>query len=277
MLDVVAEIQTTPATSGEIDLPSVSLTKIKEDISHSSVSPEKTEEMMSFIAELPPKAQRALEFSINIHKNDFRKTGEPYIYHVLEVTKLVKERFNVDDEEVLTAALLHDTMEDNPLVANKHRLAQHFGPRAARMVDGLSKFKFDGIVYDEATHSHLFTMALAEPGILLIKLADRLHNMQTVDGLKPAKRVENCEETRDFYIPLAKKLGFDSLVAEYENLIKPYVDLAHKPSYIDKWLDAIHPHVRHRIADLITKRESEVVDMQTNALRRSQPRLSDTL
>jgi GTP pyrophosphokinase len=171
---------------------------------------------------LPPPdvalVSRAFEFSESAHRGQFRKSGEPYITHPLAVASILSQwRL---DAQGLAAALLHDVMEDTSVT--KHELEKSFGKPVADMVDGVSKldqieFTSREEVQAESFRKMLLAMA-RDVRVILIKLADRLHNMRTLDAMAPTHRKRIAKETLDIYAPIANRLGLNSLYLELQDL-----------------------------------------------------------
>ncbi len=161
---------------------------------------------------------RAFEFSETAHRGQFRKSGEPYITHPLAVASILSQwRL---DAQGLAAALLHDVMEDTSVT--KHELESTFGKPVADMVDGVSKldqieFTSREEVQAESFRKMLLAMA-RDVRVILIKLADRLHNMRTLDAMAPAHRKRIARETLEIYAPIANRLGLNSLYLELQDL-----------------------------------------------------------
>ena len=162
--------------------------------------------------------ERAFDFSESAHRGQFRKSGEPYITHPLAVASILSQwRL---DAQGLAAALLHDVMEDTSVT--KTELESTFGKPVADMVDGVSKL--DQIAFDtreEAQAESFRKMLLAmarDVRVILIKLADRLHNMRTLDAMAPTHRKRIARETLDIYAPIANRLGLNSLYLELQDL-----------------------------------------------------------
>ena len=169
----------------------------------------------------PPElalVERAFDFSASAHRGQFRKSGEPYITHPLAVASILSQwRL---DAQGLAAALLHDVMEDTSVT--KTELETTFGKPVADMVDGVSKL--DQIAFDtreeaqaESFRKMLLAMA-SDVRVILIKLADRLHNMRTLDAMAPVHRKRIARETLDIYAPIANRLGLNALYLELQDL-----------------------------------------------------------
>ena len=161
---------------------------------------------------------RAFEFSESAHRGQFRKSGEPYITHPLAVATILSQwRL---DAQGLAAALLHDVMEDTSV--SKSELETTFGKPVADMVDGVSKldqieFTSREEVQAESFRKMLLAMA-RDVRVILIKLADRLHNMRTLDAMAPTHRKRIARETIDIYAPIANRLGLNALFLELQDL-----------------------------------------------------------
>ncbi len=171
---------------------------------------------------LPPPdialVERAFEFSDAAHRGQFRKSGEPYITHPLAVASILSQwRL---DAQGLAAALLHDVMEDTSVT--KLQLEATFGKPVANMVDGVSKLdqiEFDSHEEAQAESFRKMLLAMAQDvRVILIKLADRLHNMRTLDAMARAHRKRIARETLDIYAPIANRLGLNTLYVELQDL-----------------------------------------------------------
>jgi guanosine-3',5'-bis(diphosphate) 3'-pyrophosphohydrolase len=162
--------------------------------------------------------ERAFHFSDSAHRGQFRKSGEPYITHPLAVASILSQwRL---DAQGLAAALLHDVMEDTAVT--KLELEAKFGKPVADMVDGVSKLdQIEFTSREEAQAESFRKMLLAmaqDVRVILIKLADRLHNMRTLDAMAPAHRRRIARETIDIYAPIANRLGLNALYVELQDL-----------------------------------------------------------
>src|SRR5947207_1336861 len=162
--------------------------------------------------------ERAFEFSETAHRGQFRKSGEPYITHPLAVASILSQ-WRIDAEG-LAAALLHDVMEDTSVT--RSQLETKFGRPVAEMVDGVSKLdQIEFSTREEAQAESFRKMLLAmarDVRVILIKLADRLHNMRTLDAMAHAHRRRIARETLDIYAPIANRLGLNSLYLELQDL-----------------------------------------------------------
>src|SRR3982750_1055641 len=167
--------------------------------------------------------ERAFEFSESAHRGQFRKSGEPYITHPLAVASILSQwRL---DAQGLAAALLHDVMED-PSVT-RAEIETTFGKPVAEMVDGVSKLdQIEFASREDAQAESFRKMLLAmarDVRVILIKLADRLHNMRTLDSMAPAHRERTARETLDIYAPIANRLGLNALYLELQELSFKYL------------------------------------------------------
>ena len=171
---------------------------------------------------LPPPdvalVERAFAFSEHAHQGQFRKSGEPYITHPLAVASILSQwRL---DAQGLAAALLHDVMEDTSVT--KSEIEDSFGKPVADMVDGVSKLdqiEFQSREELQAESFRKMLLAMAQDvRVILIKLADRLHNMRTLDAMASAHRERIARETLDIYAPIANRLGLNALYQELQEL-----------------------------------------------------------
>jgi guanosine-3',5'-bis(diphosphate) 3'-pyrophosphohydrolase len=164
------------------------------------------------------QVEAAYYFSAEAHRGQYRTSGEPYVSHPLAVAEtLAHWRL---DPQALIAALLHDVMEDTAIT--KAQLAEHFGKKAAELVDGVSKIdRIENQSYEDAQAENFRKMLLAmarDVRVILIKLADRLHNMRTLDAVRPDKRRRIARETLEIYAPIANRLGLNNLYRELQEL-----------------------------------------------------------
>jgi guanosine-3',5'-bis(diphosphate) 3'-pyrophosphohydrolase len=162
--------------------------------------------------------QRAYVFSAKVHEGQERLSGEPYLVHPLEVAGILVE-MRVDDVTV-AAGLLHDTLEDT--LTTREELVRLFGEQVAFLVEGLTKIariEFTSARARQAENFRKMLLAMSEDiRILLIKLADRLHNMRTLGFMKEESARRIAQETRDIYVPLAHRLGIHWMKQELEAL-----------------------------------------------------------
>src|SRR3954463_12127545 len=173
--------------------------------------------------------KKAYVYSAKVHQGQLRKSGEPYLVHPLEVAGLLAE-LKLDEASIVTG-LLHDTIEDT--LATPEELTELFGPEVAQLVDGvtkLSKFSASASLSQEEKQAENFRkmiIAMAQDiRVILVKLADRTHNMRTLDHMKEEKQQRIAQETLDIYAPLANRLGISWVKTELEDLSFQYL----KPS-----------------------------------------------
>ena len=164
------------------------------------------------------RVEAAYHFAANAHNGQFRISGDPYISHPVAVASIVADWHL--DPQALIAALLHDVMEDTHIA--KAEIAERFGKVSAELVDGLSKLdKIEFRSHEEAQAENFRKMLLAMASdlrVILIKLADRMHNMRTLDAVRPAKRRRIANETLEIYAPIANRLGLNDLFRELQEL-----------------------------------------------------------
>ena len=175
--------------------------------------------------------RKAFDLSFEAHRNMRRKSGEPYIVHPLCVARIVVEEIGLGTTSVVVA-LLHDVVEDNPEYTLDFIRSQ-FGPKVAVIVDGLTKISdvFDSNSSLQAENFRKMLLTISDDlRVILIKLADRLHNMRTLDALAPEKQIKIANETIYLYAPLAHRLGFYSIKQELEDLSLKY---RHPKIYMD--------------------------------------------
>ncbi|NOZ52686.1 MAG: bifunctional GTP diphosphokinase/guanosine-3',5'-bis pyrophosphate 3'-pyrophosphohydrolase [Gammaproteobacteria bacterium] len=195
-----------------------------------SCNPETTEDPVFLISDLcalletyiePAQVKavyRAYLFGENAHEGQQRLSGEPYIYHPLAVARILAE-MRMDTNSII-AALLHDVIEDTPTA--KDQLAKEFGEEIAELVDGVSKLtqvQFESRAEAQAENFRKMMLAMVRDiRVILIKLADRLHNMRTLGAMPPPKRRRISRETLEIYVPIAHRLGMHNLRLELEDL-----------------------------------------------------------
>ena len=160
----------------------------------------------------------AYAYGAACHKGQFRRSGEAYFVHPVEVAALLTE-VRLDDATIITA-LLHDTIEDTR--ATYDDVAARFGDEVAQLVDGVTKLtnlELSSVETEQAENFRKLLMAMSKDlRVLLVKLADRLHNMRTIKALDPAKQQKKARETMDIYAPLAGRMGMQYIRDELEDL-----------------------------------------------------------
>ncbi|MDI6713372.1 MAG: HD domain-containing protein, partial [Anaerosomatales bacterium] len=166
----------------------------------------------------------AYTFALEKHAGQQRKSGEEFVTHPLEVTKILAELHL--DTITLQAALLHDVVEDSGVKLSEIRA--RFGPEVASLVDGVTKLgriKYSTVAEAQSQNLRKMLIAMAKDiRVILIKLADRLHNMRTLAALPPEKQREKAIETMEIYAPLAHRLGISQVKWELEDLAFFYLE-----------------------------------------------------
>ncbi|MBL0141990.1 MAG: bifunctional (p)ppGpp synthetase/guanosine-3',5'-bis(diphosphate) 3'-pyrophosphohydrolase [Betaproteobacteria bacterium] len=179
-------------------------------------------ELSSVLGYLKPEdiaqIERAYETARAAHAGQYRKSGEPYVTHPLAVAKILAEWHL--DPQALMAALLHDVVEDTP--TTKTEIAKQYGKAVAELVDGVSKIdriEFATLQHAQAENFRKMLLAMArDVRVILIKLADRLHNMRTLDAVHAEKQERVARETLEIYAPIANRLGLNAIYYELEDL-----------------------------------------------------------
>ncbi|HEY9785145.1 MAG TPA: bifunctional (p)ppGpp synthetase/guanosine-3',5'-bis(diphosphate) 3'-pyrophosphohydrolase [Candidatus Obscuribacterales bacterium] len=205
---------------------------------------ERTPEELAFI-------RKAYDFAFKSHDGQTRKSEEPYIIHPVEVACLLSE-LNCD-YQTIAAGLLHDVLEDCDVKPKE--MEEHFGKSVVQIVEGvtkLGKFSFSSKEERQAENFRKLIVAIAEDvRVVLVKLADRLHNMRTLDYMLPRKQAEIAKETLEIYAPLANRFGLGRMKWELEDLGLKYL---HPEEYAD---------IEHQVQDSRSEREyliSQVVE-----------------
>ena len=191
--------------------------------------------------------KKAIDFASEAHKGQRRESGEPYIMHPIAVAKMLFEMSM--DENTVIAGLLHDTVEDNPNIT-VDIIRSEFGDDVANMVDGVTKLTKSGnagLLSKEdrqAENLRKMFMALAnDVRVVIIKLAERLHNMRTLEYCDGEKRIRKAHETLEVYAPLAHRFGMGAIKCELEDLSFEYL----YPEEAKKLKNAIEPQKRERM------------------------------
>ena len=198
--------------------------------------------------------RKAFDFAVEAHKDQRRKTGEPYVYHPIAVAKIVANEIGLGTNSIVSA-LLHDVVEDTDYTFDD--IEQLFGGTIAKIVNGLTKIsrlKKERDVSIQAENFRKMLLTLNDDvRVILIKIADRLHNMQTLDSMRADKQVKTASETLYIYAPLAHRLGLYNIKTELEDLglkyteSEVYTDILNKISeskeeqtkYIEEFSDSI--------------------------------------
>ena len=167
---------------------------------------------------------RAFNFAYELHEGQTRKSGEPYIAHPVAVATLLRSLGG--DSVTIAAGFLHDVVEDTEVTPEE--IEELFGEEVRLLVEGvtkLSKFNFSSTTERQAENFRRMFLAMAtDIRVIVVKLADRLHNMRTLDHLKPEKQCRISRETRDIFAPLANRLGIGRFKWELEDLCFKYLE-----------------------------------------------------
>jgi guanosine-3',5'-bis(diphosphate) 3'-pyrophosphohydrolase len=185
--------------------------------------------------------QKAYDFSAEVHKGQRRASGEPYLTHPVQVAGIIAD-MRLDVASIVTA-LLHDTVEDT--LATLEQVEREFGPEVATLVDGVTKIgqiEFTSREEKQAENFRKMLLAMARDlRVILVKLADRTHNMRTLGHLTPERQADIAQETLDIYAPLAHRLGIYWIKSELE----------------DNALRFLHPEVYYQLKRSVAKRKAE--------------------
>src|SRR4051812_40049826 len=206
--------------------------------------------------------KKAYVYSAKVHQGQLRKSGEPYLVHPLEVAGVLAQ-LKLDEASIVTG-LLHDTIEDT--LATAEELTELFGAEVAALVDGvtkLSKFSASATLSQEEKQAENFRkmiIAMAKDiRVILVKLADRTHNMRTLDHMSEEKQARIAQETLDIYAPLANRLGISWIKIELEDLSFRYVKpqeffnlqekIAKRKSEREQYLEDVIDLIRSKMKD----------------------------
>ena len=181
------------------------------------------EDLIALVRNYNPRSnadliREAYEYGMRMHEGQFRHSGEPYFTHPIAVAAILTE-MRLDDATIVTA-LLHDTVEDTR--STKEEIVTIFGPEIADLVDGVTKLtnlQLSNTQSRQAENFRKLFMAMSRDlRVILVKLADRLHNMRTIRSMRPDKQVQKARETMDIYAPLAGRMGMQWMREELEDL-----------------------------------------------------------
>lgn len=179
--------------------------------------------------------RKAFDIALEAHKNQRRRTGEPYIFHPIAVAKIVAYEIGLDTTSIVSA-LLHDVVEDTDYTVED--IERLFGENVARIVNGLTKISHLNKEQDASIQAENFRKMLLtlhdDVRVILIKIADRLHNMQTMSAMPQDKQIKISSETLYIYAPLAHRLGLYNIKTELENLGLKYTEPAVYYNILDK-------------------------------------------
>ena len=216
---------------------------------------------IEYISDLNDRAmiKRAYEFVCEKHKDQYRKSGEPYIHHLIEVAYIMASLHS--GPATITSALLHDVVEDTDVTTED--IQKMFGSEVAMIVDSLTKIqrlklsKIDAQEFEAEDHRKIFLGMAKDIRVILIKIADRLHNLRTLGALSPERQKAISQETLDVFIPIAHRLGLDTIKSEMQDLCLKYLEpekfeeikklLSKKSKQMNKSLD----NIKKRIADML--------------------------
>lgn len=225
-------------------------------------------ELVERVTSYKPDANEALlnkayVYAMKKHGEQRRASGDPYFSHPLEVAAILTDLRL--DEETIAVALLHDTIEDTD--ATRAEIDEMFGDRIGNLVEGLTKLKRIDLVSkkaEQAENLRRLLLAISDDiRVLLVKLADRLHNMRTLHHVKPHKRARIAQETMEIYAPLAGRIGMQDLRDELEELSFKYINPKAYETVTQHLADLAkdnRPHIRRIIKELTAKLEAEGID-----------------
>lgn len=199
---------------------------------------------------------KAFYFAVEAHKNQRRRTGEPYIYHPIEVATIAAHDIGLGRTSII-CALLHDVVEDTEYTLDD--INAMFGEKVARVVDGLTKFeKMEDVESMQAENFRKIISSLSyDIRVVLIKLSDRLHNMRTLDSMPKHKQLKIASETLYLYAPLAYRLGLHAIKTELEDLALKYTDPTIYNS-IRKRMDEVREQRMNELHEFIIPIEDEL-------------------
>ncbi|WP_336516304.1 bifunctional (p)ppGpp synthetase/guanosine-3',5'-bis(diphosphate) 3'-pyrophosphohydrolase [Pollutibacter soli] len=213
-------------------MPSTTSVQPKYNLTEEQEKKEIVRQYRALLRELKPKLKPgdkeliriAFEMAVDAHKTMRRKSGEPYIFHPLAVARICVEEIGLGVRSSI-CALLHDTVEDTDLTLED--IEREFGSEIARIIDGLTKISnvVDTNTSQQAENFKKILLTLTDdPRVILIKLADRLHNMRTLDSMKLEKQLKISSETVYVYAPLAHRMGLYTIKTEMEDLSMKYLE-----------------------------------------------------
>jgi len=182
--------------------------------------------MLDFIGDGPESQVfwKALDFAVDAHGDQWRRSGDPYIMHPCSVARILAEELDLRNPEILASALLHDTVEDVEEITDEV-IREQFGPTVEAIVEGCTKvthYSGDRQTFKKLVHRKIFSGAAAKLEVMIVKLADRLHNLRTLASMPKRKRQKIADETLDIYAPLATILGLFAIKRELYNLALAY-------------------------------------------------------
>ncbi len=217
--------------------------------------------------------RKALDLAIEAHSSQTRKSGKPYIFHPISVAKIVASKIGLDAQSI-ASALLHDVVEDTKYSIEK--IEEIFGKEIAKIVDGLtkiSKLKKDKILSIQAENFRKMLLTLNDDiRVILIKIADRLHNMKTLDFLSEEKQLKISSETLYIYAPIAHRIGLYEIKTELEDLSLKYTDSEvydEIKTSLEKTKDDQNLYIRNFARKISEKLKSENLEFKINGRSKS--------
>lgn len=209
--------------------------------------------------------EKAYEIAFNAHKDQKRRSGEPYIIHPVSVAIILAE-FELD-KETIAAGILHDVVEDTVLTLEE--ITEMFGAEVALLVDGVTKltqlsYAKDKVEIQAENLRKMFLAMAKDIRVILIKLADRLHNMRTLEYMNTAKQAEKARETMDIYAPIANRLGISKIKIELDDLSLKYLE-PDKYTEISSQRDGKLLSAEDRINEIVDDVDREIKQSGINA------------
>ena len=223
------------------------------------------QDLVALIKAYNPKSDEnliksAYSFGDDMHKGQIRKSGEPYFSHPISVAAILTEQ-HLDDATIVTA-LLHDTIEDTR--ATRQDIVHGFGTDIAKLVDGVTKLtnlELNSTESQQAENFRKLIMAMSEDvRVLLVKLADRLHNMRTIKAMSPDKQLQKARETMEIYAPLAGRMGMQSIREELEDLAFRVLNPEGRSSIMRRFIS-----LRNETDDVIPKITQDIIEVLAKA------------
>lgn len=218
--------------------------------------------------------RKAFNVAVEAHKDMRRKSGEPYILHPIAVARCCVEEMGLGTTAIV-CALLHDTVEDTYI--SLQDIEDMFGLKVRKIIDGLTKIPevFDDSISIQAENFRKLILTISDDlRVTFIKIADRLHNMRTLDSMRPDKRLKICSETEFLYAPLAHRLGFNAIKNELEEIIFKYKEpeIHHQiEQKLEKTREVRNRFVRQFTLPLKKELENQGYDFQIKARTKSIP------
>ena len=217
--------------------------------------------------------RKALDIAIDAHSDQIRKSGKAYIFHPISVAKIVASKIGLDAQSI-ASALLHDVVEDTRY--SIHKIEEIFGQESAKIVDGLtkiSKLKKEKILSIQAENFRKMLLTLNDDiRVILIKIADRLHNMKTLDFLSEEKQLKIASETLYIYAPIAHRIGLYEIKNELEDLSLKYTEpelFNDIKNNLEKTKDNQNLYIRNFARKISEKLKTEKLDFKINGRSKS--------